>query len=496
MSGIAGQYSLRSTASPGDDRETVCRLLDRIQHRGTDGLWLETGPNICLGLVDLESNLGSTRARHYSSAGVSTVMDGQVYNLPELTGEDEPSLASLVELMRTRRARDLFPKFNGEFALAAKLNGTLILARDPVGIKPLFWTRDEDSVYFASEIKALQEVQGSVEEFPPGHYWVSDKDRPEGQLREFASFPRPSDYLQDRQDAVRVVRESLEKAVELRMRDGRIKGMFLSGGLDSSIIAALAVKHNPQVHTFTVGMEGSQDLKHARMVADHLNTTHHEHVYDMEEMLEYLPEIIYYFESYDSPTIRSCIANYFATRIAQEYTEVVLSGEGSDELFAGYEHMLEAADSNSEMNSAMVSLVDSMRFSGLQRMDRMTAFSGAEVRMPFLDPEVIQTAVRVPSDLKVDPETGTEKWILRLAFEDLLPREVVYRAKSRFSEGAGSSEVMEKLAASTFTDQEYRRQAEEAPGTIKSKEELLYYRLYRRFYPDPELGEMVTRWRD
>lgn len=496
MSGIAGQYSFSSAGSGEDDRETVSRLLDRIRHRGTEGLWLETGPNICLGLVESEPNLSSYRAGHYSSGEVSAVMDGEVYNLPELAGEEQPSLASLVDLIRESRPSRLLPAINGEFALAARFNGTLLLARDPLGIKPLFWARNGEFVYFASEIKAIQEMDGQVEEFPPGHYWVADADRPQGSLERYASFPEPSDYFEDRDRAVAAVRESLERAVWLRMRDGHVKGMFLSGGLDSSVIAALAIRHNPKIHTFTVGMEGSQDLEHARMVADHLNTTHHEYIYDQEEMLERLPEIIYHFESYDSATIRSCIANYFATGIAHKYTDVLLSGEGSDELFAGYDHMQDAADSEADMNSAMVSLVESMRFSGLQRLDRMTAYQGTLVRMPFLDPGVIKTAVRVPSRLKIDPETETEKWIVRLAFEDLLPREVVFRAKSRFSEGAGSSEVMDRLAGSTISDQEYREQTEEASGNIKSKEELLYYRLYRRFYPDPELGEMVTRWRD
>ncbi len=495
MSGLAGRCSPGAAASSERDREALFRILDRISHRGPETLWLETSPRMSLGLVDIDRGTRPGTPRYHASALGSAIMDGEIYDLPKTAPDGSGGGLELVtSIVRTGDTGDL-ACLNGEYALAARAGDTAYLTRDPLGIKPLFWIRQGKGICFASEIKALKDEGGRVEEFPPGHLWKMDLSTGEESLDSFQGLPQAGSQLPTVERAVREIRLTMKRAVQRRMRDGRVRAVFLSGGLDSSIIAALAVKENPDIHTITVGMEGGQDLEHALIVARHLGTSHHEHIYDKDEILRHLPEIIYHFESYDQATLRSCIANYFATTVAARYTDVVLSGEGSDELYGGYEHMRGAAVSNERMNSLTGELVDSMRYSGLQRLDRMVSCHGVEVRMPFLDPDVMGTALEIPARWKVDPASGTEKWILRKAFENLLPREVAWREKSRFSEGAGSSGVIEDLAGDMISDQEFERERDLCPSTIVSKEELFYYRLYRKSYPEPHLGELVTAWR-
>jgi len=262
-------------------------------------------------------------------------------------------------------------------------------------------------------------------------------------------------------------------------------GVFLSGGLDSSIIAALVAAELPQVHSFSVGMAGSRDLEYAREVARHLGTIHHEELYTTQDMLDVLPEVIYYLESFDPALVRSAVANYFLARLARRYVIVVLSGEGADELFSGYSY-LKPFGASPALERELVDITAELHNRNLQRLDRMTMAHGLEGRVPFLDRRFVEFSFSVPIEHKLYGGETVEKWALRKAFEDMLPSAVVWRAKEKFAEGAGSARIFERLANAEISDEQFRRETgdtfEETGHLIYSKEELYYYRIFRRYF--------------
>lgn len=266
-------------------------------------------------------------------------------------------------------------------------------------------------------------------------------------------------------------------------------GVYLSGGLDSSIIAALTVQEWEGVDSYAVGMEGSEDLIYARLCAKHLGTRHHEYIYSLDEMLEVLPKVIYYLESYDAALVRSAIPNYFLAKMAMEPEKVVLSGEGADELFCGYSYM--QSMSPEQRVSEVYHLLETIHGTGLQRGDRMAAAFGMEVRFPFLDMDFVQYSLRIPDCLKCSP-SRQEKWLLRKAFSHLLPQEIVSRKKEKFSKGAGSSRLLSQVAGEKISDKKFAQNSTTVAGNkLKSKEELYYYRIFHEFFPQKAADKTV-----
>lgn len=375
---------------------------------------------------------------------------------------------------------------DGIFALAIyDMNRGLLLARDPVGVKPLYISQHKGSIRFASAIKALQNCASEFEVFPAGHCFTTRDG-----FRRFFTVCEPNSLASSADDAGPELRLRLEKAVEKRLvSDGVPAGVYLSGGLDSSIVAAVAGRKQPRLHTFSVGMENSEDRIYARMCAEHIGSIHHERIYDLDDMLTALPEVIYYLESYDAPLVRSAIPNYFLAKLAAEHVKIALSGEGADELFGGY-HYLKGL-SEDDASAELVDLTRSLHNTGLQRCDRMSTAYGIECRVPFLDRDMIRFAFSLPLEMKLG-EDQMEKWILRRAFRNHLPEDIVHRRKSKFSEGCGSSHILTEIAEDQISDIEFARQAD-AMGEYapRSKEELMYYRVYRLFYPSDSAHRAV-----
>jgi asparagine synthase (glutamine-hydrolysing) len=298
---------------------------------------------------------------------------------------------------------------------------------------------------------------------------------------------------------VRELRETLEASVGKRLMSDVPLGAFLSGGLDSSIICAIARQHMDCLHTFSVGFEGSRDLAAARQVARHLDTVHHEYVLNANEVVRTLPKIIYHLESYDQDLVRSAIPTYFTARLAAEHVKVILTGEGADELFAGYRYHREFGET-ADLQRELRRSIGALHNINLQRVDRLTMAHSIEARVPFLDVAMIALAQEIPADWKLRrmPDGRlVEKWILRKACEDLLPHEIVWRDKEQFDEGTGTAGMMgrrglgEWLAASEA--EQYAQRHPEA--ALRSREECVYHKTLREAYPEADFVlENVARW--
>lgn len=488
MCGIAGIYGTKC------DKEKISRILDRIRHRGPD----DYGTFLCheasflharLSIIDVD---GGRQPIFNESGTICIVFNGEIYNYKKLrqrlkqehtfsTNTDTEVVLHLYEEI----GEACFSLLDGMFALAI-YDGEkgLILARDPLGIKPLYICEDKKNVFFASEMKALIGLAPNFKEFPAGNYYRFSKG-----YSKFFSLTKEREPVNSMEQAVKGVYHYLTEAVNKRLMSDVPLGVFLSGGLDSSIIAALAVKEIPELNTFAVGMVGSEDLKYARLCADYLGTNHHEFLYTLNDMLDVLPEVIYYLESYDAALVRSAVPNYFLSRLASRHVKVILSGEGADELFSGYHYLKNL--SQMDLNRELLEITGALHNTNLQRCDRMSMAHGIEARVPFLDVDFVRYALSIPVSMKIGPN-NQEKWVIRKAFSDILPEEIAFRKKKKFSEGAGSYQALAQVAEKTISDVSFARAVATSSGhKIKNKEELMYYRIFREYYPEDSVEKAI-----
>ncbi len=466
-------------------------MLERLVHRGPDDVgeltigatWLG---HTRLSIVDV---VGGHQPLRTPDARAAIVVNGEIYNHKELrqtisgvawqTDSDSEVALHIID----REGSAGLPRLRGMFALAyADDREGLLLARDPVGIKPLYWARRHGSVVAASELKAFDPpLRAHVEAFPPGHYWT-----PQDGLRRFAdAVPQrvkvdPSGPLGD--DAEERVRTALIAAVERRMMGDVPVGCFLSGGLDSSLVAAIASRwmhrRGLRLQTFAVGTEGSADLAAARVVAAALDTDHREAVCTEEEVLAAVPDVVRSIEHFDPSLVRSAIANYLVARLAAAHVKVVLTGEGADELFGGYEY-LHAGDFDQpeRLHAELVRSVEELHGLNLQRCDRVTMAHGLEGRVPFLDLDVIETALSLPASAKVPTPDRMEKDLLRRAFRGWIPDAVLWRAKEQFGDGSGVAEIRSRVSATVpATDFAFESPLTRPP--LRSREEVAYHRIW------------------
>lgn len=414
---------------------------------------------------------------------------GRLFNRPELIGGFGGAIPAslsdgdLVLRLYERDGDACVEALDGTFAFVVDdPERGLFAARDALGCQPLYVGERGGTTWFVSEMKAFPADLEDFRPLPP-----SATFRPDDAGRPFAPF-RSRISREDGETSVPLggtafdrLEDLLDAAVKRRLRGRTRVGILLSGGLDSSIIAALAARHLPCVDTFAVGTADGEDLAYARLCAEHLETRHRELVYDRDTMLAVLPDVIRTLESFDAPLVRSAVPNYLAARLAQGAADLVLSGEGADELYAGYPYMLEMrpADRDAEIRDVLGTL----HATGLQRGDRCASAFGLEVHAPFLDAAFVRFSLAMPVADKTGPG-GEEKWPLRQAFADLLPDGIVRRPKRKFSVGVGSSNLLAEWAEATIPDAEFEAEAVTAGGRrLSGKEELLYYRLFRRHFP-------------
>ncbi|MFP4082591.1 MAG: asparagine synthase-related protein [Candidatus Aminicenantes bacterium] len=434
MSGIAG------TALTGKEA-FVQKMLDKISHRGRAGREVAETENATLGLVCTEI---------------------QKRSLDRLTkehiAEDEAE--------------------SGHMAWAQVQNQRIVLMRDQLGVAPVYYGYDQHgNLCFASEVKALLEDCSGIKALPAGHRLI--EARPEPYFR----LEKKPPLAESPEKAAGELRKRLNASVEKRVMRGGEVGSWLSGGLDSSTMAALARPYIQKFHTFAAGLKGAPDLEHAQEVADFIKSEHHQVVVSFADLLEVLPDVIYHLESFDALLVRSSITNYLVAKEAAQYVNAVFSGEGGDELFAGYVYLKDLE--KEKLADELIDIANRLQNTALQRVDRSASAHGTVAHVGFLDPEVVDYALRIPVEFKLREDV--EKWILRRAMDGKLPPRILTRRKAKFWEGAGVMELISDYAEKNITDHDFSRERNLPNGwVINTKEELLYYRIFKEHFGELE----------
>lgn len=446
MAGIAG------LARPGQ-QQLVVQMLDKISHRGRDRAKMLAKRNVTMQAAWSDMLSRPTPL----SLQMNAVWDGASPPIP-----DPGVLASQTE----------------PFAMAAISPEGLFLARDPLGVKPLYYGMYDGYMAFASEVKALLLITEEVQEFPPGT-WYSPKDG--FQVFSKIKSGRRLPY-QEVHKITTELRLRLEQAI-IRCVVSDEMGTWLSGGVDSSAIAALARPHVHRLHSFVSGVEGAPDLEYGLQMAEFLGTEHHQLLVSLADMLAALPDVIYHLESFDALLVRSSITNYLTSKMVSDYVGAVFSGEGGDELFAGYDYIKDLPPE--QIPNELEDITMRLHNTALQRVDRSAQAHGVVPFVPFTDLDVVAYAMRIPSKYKVYQDGGKpiEKWILRKTVEDLLPDSVLWRPKAKFWQGAGVGEQLAGHAEATISDSDFAHERPLPNGWIlNSKEELMYYRLFKAHF--------------
>ncbi len=456
----------------------VSRMLNEIRHRGPDNSVIRNLPHATVGCGEINTSYQSTFA-FSGEMSPFAMLDGDVFN-------DRPYETTNVTLLRNMYEKDgtnCFSKLDGSYACVILDEDETILVRDPVGARPLVYGTRDGNLYFASEAKALLHYLPEVKELPPGHtYSTRDGLQPFSfEHSQLPDFDTPA-------EAATALREVMIEAVEKMMADGAVEGVSLSGGLDSSLIAAIAKQFNRRLKVFstTIKRYPSQDLGYAKLMANYLGLDHYIYRITDEDIARILPRAVWFMESFDEDCISGFVANYYAAKLAREHTNCVLVGEGADELFGGYFRELQAVDDPEEKEEVARKLLAIAYNTALRRLDRGWMSNSVDYRAPFLDGKVVALSERIPLAMKVYAQDGEqiEKWILREAFRDMLPREIAKRPKLRFARGSGVDDLMDHITASKVSVNDLQRTPKSSQGAaFTSPKELHYYRLFRKHYP-------------
>ena len=477
------------------DPHVGMRMLERLAHRGPDGTGYQQLDGAWLGsrylsIVDPES--GDQPVVGGAERDVWVVGDGMIHNyrrIRDRLGAARFRTASDLEAAAVLFDDDgpiAFEKLWGPFAVViADARGGFAAGRDVLGLAPMYWARKDDTVLFASEMSAFDEkLRPHIEPFPPGHVWT-----PEAGLEPIREFPGATPVLlqsrapyEDPPEWVfDALRESLIRAVERCMVGQMPIGVLLSGGVDSSIVTAIAARRSAAdgrtLKTFAVGLEDSGDLEAARLVADYCKTDHRELIYTANDAIEAVPRVVAGLESFDPTLVHSAVPNFFVSQLAAQHSKVVLVGEGADELFAGYTHY-GAISEGDALHSELLETLKGMHIGGLQRVDRVAGALGVEPRLPFLDLDVVELAMALAPEWKLVTAERPAKWLLRRAFNGWLPDEVLWRRKEQFGEGTGMNDVLREHFEATVTDAQLAAEADVVDPPLRTQEELAYYRMF------------------
>ena len=515
MCGFVGLFDIRQQSDAL--RTQVLKMSKQIRHRGPDWSGIYCGPRAILAherlsIVDPQSG----RQPLYSRDGkLVLAVNGEIYNHREIRAE----LASEYDFMTGSDCEVILPlyrkmglglleKISGIFAFALYdiERDEYLIARDPIGVIPLYigWDRDEQ-FYVASELKALEGVCTTIQPFLPGHYWSSKEGR---MVRWYRRDWFDYDAVKENKTDIAQLRTALEEAVRRQLMSDVPYGVLLSGGLDSSIISAVAKKFAdrriesggrdaawwPQLHSFAVGLEGSPDLAAARKVAEHIGTVHHEIHYTIQEGLDAIRDVIYYIETYDVTSVRASTPMYLLARVIKSMgIKMVLSGEGADEIFGGYLYFHKAPDARA-FHEETVRKIGRLHLYDCLRANKSLAAWGVEGRVPFLDKEFLDVAMRLNPADKMAGNGRIEKWVLRKAFEDMLPEEIVWRQKEQFSDGVGYGwiDTLKRITSEAVSDREMEHAAERFPiNPPQNKEEYYYRTIFEEHFPSQTAAACV-----
>jgi asparagine synthase (glutamine-hydrolysing) len=496
---------------PGDDvaglRRQALELSQRQRHRGPDwsGVFVDAGAILVherLAIVDPASGAQPLRSR---DGELALAVNGEIYNHRELRAASDYDFTTgsdceVINALYRGGDPDFVSQLNGIFAFALWDGAArrYVIARDPIGVCPLYWGHDQQGrLCVASEMKALVGLCADVAPFPPGHVY----DSASGELRCYYHKPwRDYRHTQGHEVSASDLHDAFEQAVHRQLMTDVPYGVLLSGGLDSSLVAACAARfarervedddHSeawwPRLHSFAIGLEGSPDLAAARIAADALGTVHHGFVYSFWEGLDALPEVIRHIETYDVTTIRAATPMYLlARRIKAMGVKMVLSGEGSDELFGGYLYFHKAPSAEA-FHEETVRKLDALHSYDCLRANKAMMAWGVEARVPFLDLEFIDVAMGMDAKHKMAGNGRIEKAVLRDAFEGALPDSILWRQKEQFSDGVGYGWIdgLKAHAEQQVSDREFAAAAARYPfNTPTTKEAYLYRHIFEQHYP-------------
>ena len=515
MCGIVSIFNIQQQTA--ELREKALAMSRKIRHRGPDWSGIYCGGTAILAherlsIVDPESG-----KQPLFSPDMKQVLavNGEIYNHQEIrkryadtyqfqTGSD----CEVILALYRDKGIDFLEDLSGIFAFALydAETDTFLIARDPIGVIPLYIGYDDDGkVYVASELKALEGNCDRYEPFLPGHYYYSK----EGKMKRYYSRDwMDYEHVKDNAASVESIHDALEDAVKRQLMSDVPYGVLLSGGLDSSVISAIAEKFSehriedngstrawwPRLHSFAVGLKGAPDLAKAKLVADHIGTIHHEINYTIQEGLDAIRDVIYYIETYDVTTVRASTPMYLLARVIKSMgIKMVLSGEGADEIFGGYLYFHKAPDAKAFHEETVRKLSKLYLYDCLRANKSLSAW-GVEGRVPFLDKEFLDVAMRTNPEAKMCPGQTMEKKIVREAFSHMLPAEVAWRQKEQFSDGVGYSwiDTLKQITASAVSDEQMEHAAERFPiNPPRNKEEYYYRSIFAEHFPSDSAARSV-----
>lgn len=528
MCGFVGVFDLNSGSVPLEQglkdelRSQVLEMSRKIRHRGPDWSGVYTGDNAILSheRLAIVDPLSGKQPLVSTDGNIILAVNGEIYNQKEIRKHFEGKYAFKTQSdcetiipLYLEKGPALFNDLAGDYAFALydKAKDVYLVGRDPIGIVPLYQGWDKEGRYYvASELKALEGVCCTIEEFPNGSYFYSKDKAP---VRYYHRDWENYDAVKDNKSDIKALRTALENAVKRQLMCDVPYGVLLSGGLDSSIIAAVTqmfaakrVEENskteawwPRLHSFAIGLEGSPDLIAAKKAAEYIGTVHHEVHFTIQEALDALPDVIYHIETYDITTVRASTPMFLLARVIKSMgIKMVLSGEGSDELFGGYLYFHKAPNAK-EFHEELVRKLSKLHLYDCLRANKSLMAWGVEGRVPFLDKDFIDVAMRInPQDkmsvMQDDGKQRMEKWILRKAFEDCLPAEIVWRQKEQFSDGVGYNwiDTLKKVTEEKVTDAQFAARARRFPvNTPSTKEEYYYREIYTKFFPSETAAKTV-----
>ena len=515
MCGIVGIFNVQEQTDAV--RQKALEMSRRIRHRGPDwsGIWCGGSAVLAherLSIVDPKSGGQPLLS---PDGKLVLAVNGEIYNHQEIrrryagkydfqTGSDCEVILSLYR----DKGPDFLEELSGIFAFALYdvEKDAFLIARDPIGVIPLYIGFDADgTVYAASELKALEGQCDRYEPFLPGHlYWSREPGMKRWYTRDWMEY----EAVKDGPASTLAVREALMDAVKRQLMSDVPYGVLLSGGLDSSVISAIAEKYSamrieddsktrawwPRLHSFAVGLKGAPDLDKARLVAEHIGTVHHEINYTIQEGLDALRDVIYYTETYDVTTIRASTPMYLLARVIKSMgIKMVLSGEGADEIFGGYLYFHKAPSAQA-FHEETVRKLSKLHLYDCLRANKSLSAWGVEGRVPFLDKEFLDVAMRLNPSIKMCPGSTVEKKIVREACADLIPAEVAWRQKEQFSDGVGYSwiDTLKRITAEAVSDEQMEKAAERFPiHPPHNKEEYYYRSIFSELFPSDSAARSV-----
>lgn len=514
MCGIVCAFDIKKTSE--SLRPQILEMSKKLRHRGPDWSGIFDNEKAILAherLAIVDPTSGKQPIFNTAETLVLAA-NGEIYNHRELRSEvpdynfTTQSDCEIILALYEKEGVEFLNKLNGIFGFAVYNTTTneYLIARDHMGIIPLYVGWDDDgTLYVASELKALEGYCQNIKVFPPGHYMTRDS-------HEFMRWYKPNwktyDEVRNNTTSIEELRQALDDAVHRQLMSDVPYGVLLSGGLDSSITSALAKKYAekrieehdktaawwPKLHSFATGLEGSPDLKAARLVAEHLDTVHHEIIFTIQEGLDAVKDVIYHLETYDVTTIRASTPMFLMARAIKAMgIKMVLSGEGSDELFGGYLYFHKAPNAKA-FHEETVRKLEKLYLYDCLRANKSLAAWGIEGRVPFLDKEFIDVAMSINPEDKMIQNGKIEKWVLRKAFEDMLPEAVAWRQKEQFSDGVGYSwiDTLKEKVESEVTDEQLSNAHYKFPfQPPKNKEEFYYRSIFTKHFPGLAAAQTV-----